>query len=176
MFIDISNIDREEIDFDHLLQIPALGGDGPDKIEVLESRLKGHAEKSERGADLSCNLSARVQLTCGRCVELFTVTLETEFFLTLVPRREESAAKAPPVDDKDAFLFSTEGGKADLVAMAAEQIYLNLPLKPICKDDCKGLCPECGVNRNWTICGCSGESGDPRLATLLIFKDRRKDP
>jgi hypothetical protein len=66
-------------------------------------------------------------------------------------------------------------GGADLSEIAAEQIYLGLPLKPVCKNDCRGLCPVCGVNRNLEECACVGEEIDPRLAPLLAFK-RRNPP
>ena len=59
--------------------------------------------------------------------------------------------------------------------MAAEQILLNLPLKPVCEPGCKGLCPTCGVNRNQIECDCRSEAVDPRFAPLLDLKERMSD-
>jgi uncharacterized protein len=61
-------------------------------------------------------------------------------------------------------------GKIGLEDVASEQLYLNLPLKPICNPSCKGLCPTCGTNRNLGACDCTPEEIDPRLAPLLPFK------
>ena len=66
-------------------------------------------------------------------------------------------------------------GDVDLVQVAREQIYLNLPLKSVCRDDCKGLCATCGANRNRIECACSGDQPDPRLAPLLELKKRLGD-
>jgi uncharacterized protein len=57
--------------------------------------------------------------------------------------------------------------------MVTEQLYLGLPLKPICSPDCRGLCPSCGANRNTDPCDCADEPIDPRLAPLLRFRQRK---
>jgi uncharacterized protein len=51
-----------------------------------------------------------------------------------------------------------------------EQMYLALPMKPLCRDDCRGLCPTCGANLNLAACGCKNEWEDPRLAVLRKLK------
>jgi uncharacterized protein len=50
--------------------------------------------------------------------------------------------------------------------MIREQLHLVIPMKRLCRDDCRGLCPRCGTNRNEKTCGCSLEDQDPRLASL----------
>ena len=72
-------------------------------------------------------------------------------------------------DDEESILVAPEG-KIGLEEIAEEQLYLNLPLKPICRESCKGLCPTCGTNRNLGACTCATEDVDPRLAPLLTFK------
>ena len=74
-------------------------------------------------------------------------------------------------DDEASILVAPEG-KIGLEDVATEQLYLNLPLKPICSPACKGLCPECGTNRNLGACECVTEDVDPRLAPLLPFKKK----
>jgi uncharacterized protein len=61
---------------------------------------------------------------------------------------------------------------ADVVA---EQVHLALPMKSLCREDCRGLCPECGANLNLGSCGCRRGSGDARLAPLADWKRRRKE-
>ena len=56
-----------------------------------------------------------------------------------------------------------------------EQLYLALPMKPLCREDCRGLCAECGANLNLTTCGCARRWEDPRLAGLRALLDERKD-
>ncbi len=173
MFIDINKIGREGISFDHPLPNTDLGGQGAERITVTRGRISGQIAKREEEADLQAHLIASVGLVCSRCAEPFEARVEVEFFLTLVPAAAEFGSGDVKVEPEDATLYYTEDGKADLDSIAAEQIYLNLPLKPICREGCKGLCPQCGLNRNLGSCGCEIEAPDPRLASLLEFKKRR---
>jgi len=63
-------------------------------------------------------------------------------------------------------------GVIDLGELLHEQFYLTLPMKPLCREDCKGLCPVCGANWNQTTCACERRWEDPRLAGLkALLKD-----
>ncbi len=100
----------------------------------------------------------------------------TEFCLTL-------RSEAPAVEDLDhqidaseTSFFDIEGGKLALDALAAEQVYLNLPLKPLCDDACAGLCPTCGINRNHLECACREETLDPALQALQQIRDKMDRP
>jgi uncharacterized protein len=77
-------------------------------------------------------------------------------------------------EDEEVLRFDCPEGKANLVELVAEQIYLALPLKPVCRADCKGLCPHCGANRNEASCGCQADWIDPRLAPLQRLRDDLK--
>jgi uncharacterized protein len=79
----------------------------------------------------------------------------------LILREEDCAAAA--LDEK---------GRIDLVALTREQVYLALPLKPVCAESCRGLCNRCGVDLNRDACRCSETSSDPRLAVLAELKNR----
>jgi uncharacterized protein len=173
MFIDINEIEGEGISFDRRLDLSSLTGSGADMLRVKRARIAGRAEREDVGVILSARLDAIVEFACSRCTEPFEIELDVPFRLTLVPLAAELEEGETSIEDEDTSLFSAPGGKADLAQIAAEQIYLNLPLKPVCRGDCKGLCPQCGANRNTVECGCSGESIDPRLAPLLEFKKRR---
>ena len=173
MFIDIIEIEREGISFDHRLDLSSMTSSGADALRVIQAKMSGHAEREDVGVILTARLRARLELACSRCTEPFEIDLDLPFRLTLAPEEVAREAGREEAEDDDASLFYAAEGKADLVQIATEQIYLNLPLKPVCKGNCKGLCPRCGANRNVTECGCSGESIDPRLAPLLQFKKRR---
>jgi uncharacterized protein len=172
MFIDIYKIDPDGLSFDE----PVLGGDRQgevaDDARVVEARMTGTAEPGERGVDLRAHLAARVELECSRCLERFECTISSDFYLNLVPDGAEFGVGESEVSEESASLFFASEGRADLAQIAAEQVNLGLPLKPVCREDCKGLCPTCGVNRNRIECGCRDEDVDPRLAPLLDFKKR----
>ena len=173
MFIDINEIEREGIAFERRLDLSSAIVPGPDLQRVKSARIEGRADRGERGVMLRARLDATVELACSRCAESFDADMALRFELTLVPDAAEFAAGESRIDDDDASLFYARDGKAGLAQIASEQIYLNVPLKPVCREGCKGLCPQCGANRNVTECGCTVETLDPRLAPLLQFKKRR---
>ena len=76
------------------------------------------------------------------------------------------------VGDDDASVTFYQDDAIDLGEMLREQFYLAVPMKPLCRDDCKGLCPQCGTNRNTGQCSCTQGWVDPRLAALQALKTR----
>ena len=78
---------------------------------------------------------------------------------------EESAIEE---DDLETSYYRDE--VIDLDELMREQFYLALPMKPLCREDCRGLCPQCGVNLNSGTCDCVAEWKDPRLAPLEAMK------
>src|SRR5262245_3645167 len=175
MFLDLNKIGPEGREIDQVLVLPELEAAAGEKIAVLEARLTGEANRSKGGFDFSGHLVSTVKLPCSRCLEPFTLEIVRDFFLLLVPEAADPEAGdvREYAEDEEAALFPCPGGRADLVQMATEQVYLDLPLKPICKDGCRGLCPTCGANRNVEFCRCPGDAVDPRLAPLLRLGDRR---
>jgi uncharacterized protein len=70
------------------------------------------------------------------------------------------------MDDEDLETSYYRDDQIDLSELLREQFYLALPMKPLCRDDCRGLCPECGINLNAGTCTCAPTWEDPRLAAL----------
>jgi uncharacterized protein len=175
MFIDIYKIGPEGRSFDEpVLEEVAREHEG-DSTRVLAARLSGTAAPGERGVDLRARLEARVALECSRCLEPFESAISTDFYLNLVPDGVEFGVGETEVSEESAALFYAPEGKADLGVIATEQLNLNLPLKPVCQEGCRGLCATCGANRNRIECGCRSEEIDPRLAPLLKFKKPTND-
>ena len=111
-----------------------------------------------------------VELQCTRCVEPLTMALEIPFEDVFVDASEERIEKdlEVPVTDLDVELVAAD--ELDLADIIREQILLNLPEQVLCKEDCKGLCPQCGANRNRQDCDCGDEDIDPRWAALKNLK------
>lgn len=117
-------------------------------------------------------LTGGIVLPCDRCTEDALVHLNHgfEFF--------ESLSEQPLTDsDDDSFsdasgLIVWEQGTPllDMAALCWEEFVLALPVKPLCREDCKGLCSSCGTNLNRAPCTCSPDEGDPRLAALRSLR------
>jgi uncharacterized protein len=125
---------------------------------------------------LTGGLASRIGLTCVRCLETFETRAEEKLDLLYLPQ----SANAPPLVDEEKGIRDFDRGlsseelaaafyrddRIDLGQMVLEQIVLSLPMKPLCRPDCRGLCPECGANHNRSDCDCSPEESDPRWAAL----------
>lgn len=169
MFIDLNTIGSEGLSFTRSVRLSGLEGPSRETIPDLDAQLEGTVTPAPGGADLSAHLGATVPLTCSRCLETFAWDVRTEFAWKVL-RRDPDALPEPAEADDEASILVAPEGKITLEEIAVEQLYLNLPLKPICTPACKGLCPTCGTNRNLAACACVTDDVDPRLAPLLPFK------
>ncbi len=107
-----------------------------------------------------------VQLACGRCLEPFLWPIDALFDLRYQPRTEGSIEADSEVQEDDFSTAFYENDAIDLVQLMREQFYLALPMKPLCKPDCRGLCVQCGTNLNRGACACTNDWIDPRFAAL----------
>jgi uncharacterized protein len=173
MLLDLKKIGAEGLTVESDLRLPDLETAQGERAPVMAARLTGAIRKGKGSFDFDARLDARVRLACSRCLEPVDVELSPRFHLTLVPTDDNAAPSGTPDDDADRL--ECPEGRLDLVDAAAEQIYLHLPLKPVCEAACRGLCPSCGANRNQTTCACATRAVDPRLAALLDLKRSRGD-
>ncbi len=143
----------------------------------VEARL----QKIDRRVRVDARGKAELTVPCGRCLGPVSIDLPVEFELTLVPREEYEAAPRAGHDDNTGKVAGSFGpgdaeeevytGKViDLDPLVREQLVLSLPAYPVCREDCKGLCPVCGTNLNERECGCDRHVPDPRWAGLKDIK------
>jgi uncharacterized protein len=119
--------------------------------------------------------TTRLELECSRCVEPFEVPVDAAFELRYVPASENGGAGEREIAEDDLTTAFYRDGSLDIIDLLREQFQLALPMKPLCTDECRGLCPECGVNLNRTDCGCTPKWEDPRLAALEVLLRPEKE-
>jgi uncharacterized protein len=162
---------------------------------ALEEEGRSTGFRTARGFDLHAELhrvsgsvllrgkfQAQVTAPCKRCLADVSVSLPVDFTLNLVPKsrlqdeqteaaeddgRAERVGSFAP-DDANQEVF--DGRTIDLDPILREQVLLALPMNVVCREDCKGLCPTCGKDRNEGSCGCEPRAVDPRLAALKDIK------
>lgn len=105
---------------------------------------------------------------CARCLEEYVFEFAKDFSVVLVPRQQ--LAEDVALNDDDLDLSYYDGEEIDLSPLVREQIILALPTRPLCRESCRGLCPQCGVDLNVQSCQCAAATGDPRLAVLRNLK------
>jgi uncharacterized protein len=170
MILDFSAIPADGLSIDRCFELAEASEADGTRLVPGRVRLVGHARHGPRGVELQGRLEAEVHLECSRCLETFETPVGGDFSLILVSEAAEFGTGEKRLVLEDAMLFYADRGKVDLRQVAREQIHLNLPLKPVCRADCGGLCPTCGANRNRIKCSCQPADVDPRLAPLLAFK------
>ena len=119
-------------------------------------RLVGHVETT-------------LELACSRCLEPYRLPVDAEFDLRYQPHSANQGEGERGIEEDDLSTAFYEGDTIDLGQLMREQFYLAIPMKPLCGDDCRGLCPVCGTNLNRTACDCRRDWEDPRLAALKTF-------
>lgn len=108
-------------------------------------------------------LRTEVVARCGRCLEEYAFPVAGPFRIVLTPR---AAAGTEPKASDDTAVATYGGDEVDLTPFVYEEVLLDLPTRPLCREDCAGLCPRCGADRNVTQCECPAKDPDPRLAVL----------
>ncbi|MCL2669846.1 MAG: DUF177 domain-containing protein [Syntrophaceae bacterium] len=116
-----------------------------------------------------------VEAPCSRCLERSRVPVAARFKYTFAPPAG-GARKELELSTEDLDFAACEEDTVDLGALLFEQILLQVPVKPLCREKCRGLCPSCGTNLNMADCACENEVLDERLAILKHFKVQPKKP
>lgn len=117
-----------------------------------------------------CHVSGRVRTTltlaCSRCLEPFGAPCDLTVDLRYLPHSANRGDGETGIAEDDLSTAFYRDNRIDLMQMVREQFQLALPMKPLCRGDCRGLCPVCGSNRNERSCCCDTRWRDPRLAAL----------
>lgn len=176
MKLNVHDIDATPRELDYHEPTASLNADlvhGGVQDYEFDSDAAVHVTYYRNGDDLvfTGNVTGNVSGHCSRCLESYPFTLSSDFSFILVPRQE--TAEEVELSEEDMNLSFYDGDEVDLAPLIREQMILALPTKPLCSEDCKGLCPQCGVNRNLQACECREQTGDPRLAILKQFKPSR---
>lgn len=134
----------------------------------------------EDGVFIKGTLKGLVQVPCDRCAEKANVTIAHSFEdfegLPDVPdglskkQMAELVLTSSELDEAPLIRYQKGALIFDMPALLWEEFCLALPVKPLCKPDCAGVCPSCGKNLNDGACGCAANGGDPRLAALRQVK------
>lgn len=116
-----------------------------------------------------------LRLECGRCLDPFDVPVGASFELRYVPSVENTGEEEQEVRDDDLTTAYYRDQTIDLEELIREQFQLALPMKPLCDEACKGLCPHCGANLNTNPCDCKPSWVDPRLKGLSDLLKNAKE-
>jgi uncharacterized protein len=145
--------------------------ESPEELHIEDSDLElvGPIRSEVNVYKLGESLSAtghshfRLRQACVRCLEPFEEDLSAEYTFVLQKGRPNSFSGD---EDETLIWLDDEGDQVDLGAEAKDYLLLEIPVKPLCREDCAGLCAVCGANLNQESCSCEVNSTDPRWDAL----------
>jgi uncharacterized protein len=177
MFLDLSKLRGPREHFERVFQPSAFEPQDDDYRVAAPVQVSMDVEKvGPEAFRVTGRATTRLIMECSRCVEEFEVPVDTHFELSYVPEAAEASAEVErEISEDDLTTAFYRDGSLDVIDMLREQFQLALPMKPLCADACRGLCPECGANLNRTECGCQPVWEDPRLAPLKALLNPNKE-
>lgn len=169
MELDLEQAFDGPVDLCHRFDVPVERLLRPELLSLAPVEFEGRLEKAEPGFVLTATLSIAGVVACSRCLKpvAFGGTAEVSWLFAPAHRRasgtvgEETELIREDIDvvwyEELAFPFDP---------FIDEEIQLEIPMKPLCREDCLGLCPRCGADRNETACDCERSDGDSRWTAL----------
>jgi uncharacterized protein len=172
VLLDLTRYRQPSTQFQRTFQPSEVGGDGDayDIVSPVELAFEIHKDKDR--FRLVGRVRTELELTCSRCVEPYKLPVDAAFDLRYLPASAASTDAESEIEEDDLETSYYSDDQIDLNELMREQFYLALPMKPLCRDDCKGLCAQCGTNLNTGTCDCSPVWEDPRLAALKAIKGK----
>lgn len=135
--------------------------------------VRGTAVKTEDGFLVTGTLATSVILECSRCLEPFIYHIEADFVEEFVPQTSKNSRTGTVFSELAEEVSTYQGDYIDISELITESVLLDIPMKAVCRTDCRGICPDCGQALNETTCQCNPHKPDPRLAVLAdLLKDQ----
>jgi len=173
MLLDLSKVRSAREHFEKVFQPSAFAGDGESFRVVAPVLLDFDVFKDKRAFRVIGTVKTTLEMPCGRCLEPFQLAGDGAFDLRYQPHSPAAAARHEEerqLEEDDLSTAFYENDEIDLAQLMREQFYLALPMKPLCRENCLGLCVVCGTNLNRVSCDCRREWEDPRFAALKALK------
>jgi uncharacterized protein len=163
------NLPEGAIDYTaNIRQIGPLSITG--KAELLEEH-RGHGDIVD-DIRLRAKFAGKFELLCARCLDPVNEELKGEFDLIFRPEDADAEAGERAITEEETEIGYYEKSGLLLEDAIREQVLLALPGRTLCREDCQGLCPHCGTNRNTAPCGCEEHHIDPRWNALAELAEK----
>ncbi len=167
MRILIPDIPKEGIDVEVEESLPS-----DDAPSFVKGQLR--VEKVESEVMVRGSLTADIDLTCSRCLKVFVMTMVIPVDVAYHPLSDLPGDENHEITADELDLDYYADDELDIDRLLSEQVSLNIPMKPLCSEACKGLCARCGADLNVGTCACALDALDPRFRELKKFLEGGK--
>jgi len=166
MRVELENLEGGKGEFAHVYQ--------PDELNPIDERVQltepaavsGKVRVAGNEVFVSGHIDTRAQVECDRCLQPVELPVNTDFALEYISGADYESSAAAELTEADMSVSVFDGEAIDIDEIVKEQILLTVPARTLCREDCKGICPECGIDRNTGECSCVTDNTDPRWAAL----------
>ena len=155
-------------------QVPpsVLVQEGDDFRILTPTEFTADVRKDKEKVRLVGRVRTTLEVDCSRCLEPFEVKVDAPLDIIFLPVSANVGLPEGEVQEEDIGVSFYKDDVIDLSDVMREQFHLALPMKPLCQEDCRGLCPVCGINRNRETCNCQSSWVDPRFEALRSLKEK----
>jgi len=168
--IELENLEGGKGDFAHVYQ--------PEELNPVDERVRltapaavtGKVRLSGNEVFVNGHVDTRAQVECDRCLQPVEAPVSADFALEYITGSEYESSEVAELTDAEMSVSVFNGEALDIDEIVKEQILLAVPTRMLCREDCKGICPECGIDRNTGECSCGADNIDPRWAALKNLK------
>lgn len=165
---------RIEVDKVHAAGTPFAKRYAPDRLTLDDevghlttpAEVSGCAFRRGNQIRLQGDVKTNVRVRCDRCLSFVTVPVDAHFDVAYIPAADDVSDENIELQEDDLDFSVFEDGAIDLDELVREQVLLALPSRLLCREECRGLCPTCGVDLNADACSCGTREVDPRWSAL----------
>ena len=166
MRIELDRLEEEGGTFSRTYEPGELSLDDDEVGLVEPAEVSGGVRRDGREVELSGRLHAKIKTACDRCLQPVNLSIAAEFKERFVPAVSWRAEQQHELQEEDLNLAVFDGEAIELDDLVREEILLAVPAHVLCREDCKGLCPVCGIDRNQGSCQCETKATDSRWQGL----------
>jgi uncharacterized protein len=166
MRIELENLEGSKGDFAHVYQPEDLNPVDERVSLIAPAAVNGKVRLSDNQIFVNGNVETRAQVECDRCLKPVEIPVNADFTLEYIGGSEYESSEAAELTEEELSVSVFDGEAIDVDEIVKEQILLAVPTRMLCREDCKGICPECGADKNTGECNCVTNEIDPRWAAL----------
>src|SRR6266478_2718650 len=166
MRIELDRLEEMGGKFSEAYDVDSLPLDEEDVRLTEPAEVRGRIKRSGEEVELLGELHAKVESLCSRCLQPVELPIHAAFAERFVPAVSWVAEEQHELQEEDLNLAVFDGEAIELEDLVREEILLAIPAQVLCREECKGLCPTCGIDRNAGSCQCEDTGGDERWQKL----------
>jgi uncharacterized protein len=166
MRIELENLEGGRGDFAHVYQPEDLNP-VDERVQIIEpATVSGKVRLAGHELFVNGHIETRAQVECDRCLKPVELPVSADFALEYITGAEYESSAVAELTEDELSVAVFDGEAIDVDEVVKEQVLLAVPTRMLCREDCKGICPECGTDLNTGECACKKDDIDPRWAAL----------